>query len=116
VAPLYHRWVFECTAPVDEFGSALRHALTARGVVLGRARAYDASVRQTGARGWFRVETDGRGVALVVKVRGGLFGGETPGGRRLAAAILDAGREAQKRMLWGPGGREREPAAPRGNL
>lgn len=101
MAPVFRRYVLETDAPLDEFRTALGHALAARRIAVGRARAFDASVQGPSARGWFRLEADERGVALVVKTKGGIFAGDTPAARSLADAVLDAARDAQRALLGG---------------
>jgi len=101
VAPIHRRWVFECDAALDHFDHRLRNALEKRGLALGRARVFDASVVGPGARAWYRLEPDAKGVALVAKVKGGVFASATPAAKALAESILAAGREAQAAILQG---------------
>lgn len=93
----WQRWVFELRAPADEFSRHLERALTAKGVRVTPAEAFDFQARALGARAFVKVEWAQTGLAMVVKVKGGFFA--SPLG--LERLVLDAGREAQARLTYG---------------
>lgn len=92
----WRRWVFELRAPADEFQRLLERALVVRGVRVEPATRFDLQVRAFGARAWVKVEWDDQGLALVAKIKSGLF--SSPAG--LERLLLDAGREAQAKLAF----------------
>jgi len=96
----YRRWVFEANATKDDFLRHLVRALGRRDVQVGAAKVFDVSVQGHGARGWIKVLHHPQGIDVILKEKGALAG------HGLADAVLEAGREAQSRILFG------EPKAP----
>lgn len=92
------RWVFEAQAPADEFQRALERALVLRGVRVEPAEHFDFVAQAMGARAFVEIGWAERGLELRAKLKGGLFA--SPKG--LEKLLLEAGREAQARLL--PGG------------
>lgn len=94
--------MFEANATREEFLKHLARALARRGFSVGGAKAFDLAVHGGGGRGWIKVLHHPQGLDVVLKEKGTLFG---PTGA-VEAAVLEAGREAQARILYGdpPGG------------
>lgn len=97
------RWVFEAQAPADEFQRLLERALTIRGVVVEPAEHFDLVARALGARAYVELAWAERGIELRAKLKAGLF--SSPKG--LERLLLEAGRDAQARLLPAP----RDPTA-----
>lgn len=92
------RWVFELSVPADEFQRALQRALARRNVAFEPAAHYDFVARAYGARAFVQVAWAERGLEVRAKIKGGLFA--SPAG--LERLLLDAGREAQARLVFSP--------------
>lgn len=95
----WRRWVFEMSAPADEFVRALQRGLIVRGVMVDPATHFDFVARAFGARGYVKVAWAERGLEVTVKLKSGLFA--SPAG--LERLLLDAGREAQAKLVFSPG-------------
>jgi hypothetical protein len=91
------RWVFEAQAPADEFQRHLERALVIRGVGVDPAEHFDFVARALGARAYVELAFAPRGIELRAKLKAGLFA--SPKG--LERLLLEAGREAQARLLPG---------------
>lgn len=92
----WRRWVFELSAPADEFVRLWEQGLTLRGVRVEPATHFDFVARAFGARAYVKVAWDEGGVAARAKLKAGLF--SSPEG--LERLLLDAGRDAQARLTW----------------
>lgn len=90
----WRKWVFEVTAPSDEFERALTRALAARGVEVQQATHFDFVARAFGARAYAKLSWADAGIEVLVKVKSGLFASPTG----LERVFLEAGREAQTRL------------------
>lgn len=88
--------MFELRAPADEFQRLLERALVVRGVRVEPASRFDFQARAFGARAWVKVEWADQGLAVVAKVKSGVFA--SPAG--LERILLDAGREAQAKLAF----------------
>lgn len=103
------RWVFEAQAPADEFQRHLERGLTLRGVRVEPAEHFDFVARALGARAFVEIGWAPQGLEVRAKLRAGFFA--SPKG--LERLLLEAGREAQARLLPGgpPGRLLRDPTA-----
>lgn len=95
----WRRWVFELSAPADEFVRAFQRALVVRGVLVEPATTFDFVARAFGTRAYVKVGWADDGLELVAKLKSGLFA--SPAG--LEALLLEAGREAQAKVTYAPG-------------
>lgn len=93
--PATRSWVFETTAPLDEFLRRFRRVLVERGVGVEGAKAHDLEVRRGRDRAFVSVTYAEEGVRLDARVRAAWFGDE----EGLVEAILDAGRTVQAELL-----------------
>lgn len=91
----YQRWIFEANATKDAFVRHMTVALTARGFAVGPGRVFDVAVTGSGARGWVKVFHHPQGLDVVLKQKG------ARGVTALETAVLEAGREAQAKILKG---------------
>jgi hypothetical protein len=103
------RWVFEARAPADEFQRLLERGLTLRGVAVEPAEHFHFVARALGARAYVEVAWADEGLELRAKLKAGFFA--SPKG--LERLLLEAGREAQARLMPnGPPARlSRDPTA-----
>jgi hypothetical protein len=90
----WRRWVFEASAPLDEFARLLQSSLTARGVDVAPGARFDIIARAYGARAFVKLEFAEQGIEAVVKIKSGLFAAPLA----LERVLLEAGREAQARL------------------
>jgi hypothetical protein len=105
----WRRWVFEVQAPADEFQRHLERALKLRGVDVEPAEHFALIARALGARAYVHVAWAAEGLEVSAKLKAGLFA--SPKG--LERLLLEAGREAQARLLpGGPPGRLPRDAIP----
>jgi len=96
------RWVFEAQAPADEFQRLLERGLTLRGVAVEPAEHFHFTARALGARAFVEIAWAEQGLEVRVKLKAGLFASS----KGLERLLLEAGREAQARLLPnGPPGR-----------
>lgn len=96
----WSRWVFEVSAPLDEFLRLLRAGLESRGVEVHAGEAFDLVARSLGSRAFVKLAWAEGGIEATVKVKSGLFA--SPAG--LERLVLEAGRDAQARLGPPPGG------------
>jgi hypothetical protein len=89
------RWVFEAQAPADEFQRILERGLVLRGVAVEPADHFAFVARAMGARAFVELAWAERGIELRAKLKSGVFA--SPKG--LERLLLEAGREAQARLL-----------------
>ena len=89
----WRRWVFEVSAPLDEFARHLRRGLAQRGVEVRDGDRFDLVAAALGSRAFVKLAWAEGGIEALVKVKSGLFG--SPAG--LERLVLEAGREAQVR-------------------
>lgn len=92
------RWVFEVQAPTDEFQRHFERGLTVRGVRVEPAQHFDFAASALGSRAFVQLAWADAGLEVTAKLKSGLFA--SPKG--LERLLLEAGREAQARLL--PGG------------
>lgn len=90
----WSRWVFEVSAPLDEFLRLFRAGLEARGVEVASGEAFDLVARSLGSRAFVKLSWADGGIEATVKVKSGLFA--SPAG--LERLVLEAGRDAQARL------------------
>lgn len=90
----WRKWVFEVTAPSDEFERALTRALASRGVNVESATHFDFVARAFGARAYAKLSWADAGIEMLVKIKSGLFASPTA----LERVLLEAGREAQTKL------------------
>lgn len=93
------RWVFELSVPADTFTRALQHALTVRGVEVDSAQHFDFVAKGFGARAFVHIGWAEHGLELTAKIKSGLFASPTA----LEKLLLEAGREAQAKLVFSPG-------------
>ena len=87
----WRRWVFEVSAPLDDFARHLRRGLEARGVDVRDGERFDLVAVALGSRAFVKLAWADGGIEALVKVKSGLFA--SPAG--LERLVLEAGREAQ---------------------
>lgn len=85
--------------PADEFVRALQRALVVRGVRVEPAARFDFVARAFGARAYVHVAWADRGLEATVKLKSGLFASPAA----LERVLLEAGREAQAKLVYAPG-------------
>lgn len=85
------QWVFDCDAPLDEFGRRMRAALERRGWVLGPAQLHDFACARGGQRAWVKLVYHDWGVQVNAKMKHGLFASPGP----MQKELWEAAREAQ---------------------
>jgi hypothetical protein len=94
----WRRWVFEVSAPADEFRRGFEGALAARGVRVAEATHFDFVARGFGARAYAKLAWADVGIEVLVKLKGGLFASPAA----LERVLHEAGREAQTRLGGAP--------------
>ena len=90
----WRRWVFEVSAPSDEFSRLFQRALQSRAVEVAPGARFDFTARAFGARAYVKLDWADAGLEAVVKVKSGLFASP----EALERTLLEAGREAQARL------------------
>ncbi|MFA5862845.1 MAG: hypothetical protein WDA16_14225 [Candidatus Thermoplasmatota archaeon] len=90
----WRRWVFEVSAPLDEFSRLLQRGLTARGIDVRSGDHFDLVARGFGCRAYAKLAWADAGVEVLVKLKGGLFASPPA----LERVLLEAGRDAQARL------------------
>ncbi len=93
--PTTRSWVFETTAPLDEFLRRFRRVLMERDLGLDEAKAHDLAVRRGRDRAFVTVSYAEEGVRLNAVVRGAWLGDE----EGLVEALVAAGRSVQAELL-----------------
>lgn len=95
----YRDWVFETDAPREAFLRELRRALVLQDAAVAEARVHDLRFRGRGGRAYLRATYEERGIRVEAKLKPTpLLGSD----ETLARTILDAGRQAQVRLLPHP--------------
>jgi hypothetical protein len=89
--PQTAEWVFDCDAPLDDFGRRMRAALEARGWHLGPATVHDFTAARAGQRAYVKLVSHDWGVQVQAKLKAGWFG--TTGA--MQRALWESAREAQ---------------------
>lgn len=96
---LWRRWVFEVSAPLDEFQRLLERGLLARGADVREGERFDVVARAFGCRAFAKLAFADGGIEVVVKIKSGLFASPPA----LERVLLEAGREAQARLAMEAG-------------
>ena len=100
----WRRWVFEVSAPADEFQREVQRALVERGVAVQPATHFDFVARAFGVRAYAKLAWSDAGLEMLVKLKSGLFSSAPA----LERVLLEAGREAQAKLGY------RAPTGPEG--
>lgn len=90
----WHRWEFALQAPLDDFLALLERNLVARGASVEPAKHFDLLARGFGARAYVSLAWTDAGVAMVVKIKSGLFGSPAA----MERVLRESGDEAEARL------------------
>jgi hypothetical protein len=93
----WHRWEFAVQAPLDDFLALVQRGLVVRGVHVEEAKRFDFLARGFGTRAYVAMEWTDAGIAVLVKVKSGLFGSPAA----MERLLRESAEEAEARLRPG---------------